>query len=151
MSSIDYNLIRESWKNPGTFTERVFRKKSRAQHWRVLYMFLCFGFFSRNDARWWSQKPHIRVNRSHRGMVSTFIHDLPLNCPWTVPFYPGPSICSGFNHFTSINLLTSLFHGLMLVIDLRYWCQHLYLGDMTNIPKLSPFDFCLQHPSSTSI
>ena len=34
-------------KNPkrGTITERVLRKKSRAQHREDLYMFLCFGFF----------------------------------------------------------------------------------------------------------
>ena len=36
-------------KNPkrGTITERFLRKKSRAQHWIILYMFLCFRFFQK--------------------------------------------------------------------------------------------------------
>ena len=29
----------------------------------------------------------------------------------------------------------------MLVTDFICWCQHLYHGDITNIPKLSPTDF----------
>ena len=50
MSRKFLTLFRESWKrvpNPGTVTERVFRKKNRAQHCINLYMFLCFGFSPR--------------------------------------------------------------------------------------------------------
>ena len=43
-------LIRESWKkiqNAGPWPRVFCGKKSRAQHWINLYMFLCCGFFFR--------------------------------------------------------------------------------------------------------
>ena len=56
---VKWTLIRESWKiNPkrGTITERVLRKKSRAQRCVICICFFPLYNFSINDARWWSRK-----------------------------------------------------------------------------------------------